>query len=234
MRTIAIGDIHGCSKALHGLIAEIKPQADDCLVFLGDYIDRGPDSRGVIEALLDVRERCNTKFLLGNHEVMLLGALRGLPADLWLKTGGQQTVTSYGGRLENISELHRDFLRSCLHYYETETHIFVHANYKADLPMDQQTEASLFWDHLTDYVPEPHVSGKHVVLGHTPQNRGEVGWFGHFTCLDTGCVGGSWLTALDVDSLETWQVSIQGHPREHWKAVKKVSRFIARFAKRRR
>lgn len=224
MRTIAIGDIHGCSTALIGLLQAIDPRPTDTLVFLGDYIDRGPDSRGVIEICMAARQRCHTIFLLGNHEIMLLGALRGLPQDHWLASGGRQTLTSFGGRLEGISPAHRQFLQECVHYYETATHIFVHANIRADLPMRKQDESSLFWDHLSDRIPEPHFSGKHVILGHTPQPNGNIGWYGHFTAIDTGCFAGGWLSAIDVGSLEIWQVSRQGHLRERWRLLKRMRR----------
>lgn len=222
MRTIAIGDIHGCSKALQGVLEVVKPTSDDRLIFLGDYVDRGPDSKGVIDLLLELRQHCKTVFLLGNHEIMFRGALRGLDPNLWLQIGGQPTVASYGGRLDMVNESHIDFLDACLPYYETEKHLFVHANYLPDLPLDVQPEAALYWEHLSDRVPDPHFSGKHVYLGHSPQVRGEIGYYGHFTCLDTGCFAGYWLSALDVDTGESWQVSKQGHIRENWRFFRRI------------
>ncbi len=222
MRTIAVGDIHGCSKALQGLLEVVQPQPCDCLVFLGDYVDRGPDSRGVIDLLLELREKCRTVFLLGNHEIMFRGALRGLDPELWLQIGGSPTLTSYGGLLEHVSREHIEFLDSLLPYYETEEHIFVHANYLENLPLADQPEESLFWEHLSDRVPQRHFSGKHVFCGHSPQSRGKIGNYGHFTCLDTGCVAGYWLTAVDIHSQELWQVSREGHPRGHWRLLRKA------------
>lgn len=220
MRTIVIGDIHGCSKALQGLLEAIEPTPEDLLIFLGDYVDRGPDSKGVINLLLEVRQRCQTVFLLGNHEIMFRGAVRGLNPDLWLQIGGGPTVTSYGGKLGNVSAEHVKFLEACLPYYESPDHIFVHANYVEDLPLDLQPEHSLFWEHLNDRVPRAHFSGKHVYLGHTPQPHGNIGFYGHFTCLDTGCFAGYWLSAVDIASGQSWQVSKEGHPRADWKLVK--------------
>ncbi len=221
-RTIAIGDIHGCWKALQGILDAIQPQSDDRLIFLGDYVDRGPDSKGVIESLLDLREQCQTVFLLGNHEIMFRCALRGLDPTFWLLQGGSQTVTSYGGLLANVPERHRQFLDDCLPSYETSRELFVHANYLADLPLEEQPEDTLFWEHLSDRLPLPHFSGKHVFCGHSPQLRGNIGHYGYFTCLDTYCFGGRWLSAMDVHSKETWQVSREGHLRQDWKLVKKV------------
>ncbi|MEZ6135678.1 MAG: metallophosphoesterase family protein [Pirellulaceae bacterium] len=215
MRTIAIGDIHGCVKALQSLVDVVAPDADDQLVFLGDYVDRGPDSKGVIDLLLDLKTRCRTVFLLGNHEIMFRGVLAGFPIAPWLASGGSQTVTSYGGRLSGVATEHIDFLHACLPYYETQQHIYLHANYLAELPLSEQPEQTLYWEHLGDRVPQPHISGKHVFCGHTPQPRGEIGYYGYFTCLDTCCFGGYWLSAIDVDTGETWQVSKEGHLREN-------------------
>ncbi len=222
MRTIVIGDIHGCVKALQGLIDAIAPVATDRLIFLGDYVDRGPDSKGVIELLLQLQQRCQTIFLLGNHEIMFRGALAGLPVEPWLLAGGRQTITSYGGTLSGVNSQHIEFLYTCVPHYETERHLFVHANYLADLPLNEQPEQTLFWEHLTDRVPQPHYSGKHVYLGHTPQPGGNVGYYQYFTCLDTCCFGGYWLTAMDLESGEVWQFSREGHFRENWRFFKKL------------
>jgi len=96
-RTIAIGDVHGCSAALAAVVQAIDPRALDTLVFLGDYIDRGPDSRGVLEQVIVLAERCVVVPLLGNHEEMLLAALEG-QSELryWLKFGGTEALSSYG------------------------------------------------------------------------------------------------------------------------------------------
>src|SRR5271165_1398204 len=98
-RTIAIGDIHGCSAALASLVRAIDPTPHDLLVFLGDYIDRGPDSRGVLEQVIALVERCTVVALMGNHEEMLLAALEG-QSELryWLKFGGTEALASYGYR----------------------------------------------------------------------------------------------------------------------------------------
>src|SRR5437588_8450863 len=96
-RTIAVGDVHGCSAALAALVRAIDLTELDTLVFLGDYIDRGPDSRGVLEQVIALAERCVVVPLLGNHEEMLLAALEG-QSDLhyWLNFGGMATLASYG------------------------------------------------------------------------------------------------------------------------------------------
>jgi len=214
-RTIAIGDIHGCSLALDGLLALIEPTAGDTIICLGDYIDRGPNSRGVIDRLLGLRSECNLITLMGNHEIMCLVALES-EADraLWESAGGRATLLSYGGELDQIPEEHRKFMAACKPFHETEQHIFVHANYVADLPLREQPPTALFWEHITRRLPAPHMSGKTAVVGHTPQHSGKVFDVGHLLAIDTYVFGEGLLTAIDVDSRRLWQATKYGYAFE--------------------
>jgi serine/threonine protein phosphatase 1 len=213
-RTIAIGDIHGCSAALRALIVAIQPEAGDTIVPLGDYVDRGPDSRGVIEAILELEKKCQVVPILGNHELMLLDAIdNSRMIGPWLECGGDATVRSYGGKLAGVLPEHLDFIRRCRRYHETATHFFVHANYAADVPLDEQPDYLLFWEHLFFHTPGPHDNGKIAVVGHTSQKTAEVFDLGHVICLDTFCHGGGWLTALDVVSGRVWQADKNGRLR---------------------
>ncbi len=222
-RTIAIGDVHGCSQALDALIQVIDPEPDDVIVALGDYVNRGPDSRGVIEKLIALEQRCNLIALLGNHDQMLLDACARRPQvfAIWLRMGGNATLSSYGSRPGSISAAdlaripaeHLAFLERCRSYHETETHIYVHAKYNPDLPMDRQPDWLLRWETLRDGVPSPHVSGKPVIAGHSSQKTGEILDLGHLICIDTYCYGGGWLTALEVHSRQVWQANQQGRLR---------------------
>ncbi len=215
-RTIAVGDIHGCSTALAVIINAIDPKPDDTIVTLGDYIDRGIDSKGVLDQLIDLAGRCRLVPLLGNHEEMLLNA-RDSRSELqfWLDCGGITTLDSYGdsGRLKLIPGTHIRFLERCVPYFETDTHIFVHANCKHDLPLEQQDGQTLRWLSLCDAVPGPHCSGKRVVVGHTPQPK--ILDLGHLICLDTGCSVGGFLTAMEMSSGRTWQVDEMGRCSEN-------------------
>jgi len=209
-RTIAIGDIHGCASELQSLLDLIQPSPEDTIIFLGDYIDRGPDSKTVIETVMALREQCHVIPLIGNHEVMLLDALQQpLMQSLWIQFGGQQTLDSYGGDISSIPQEHLAFLRECVRFHETNDHLFVHANYLPATPLDQQTPQILLWTHLTDLRPQPHVSGKRVIVGHTPQKNGKILDFGHLVCLDTFCFGNGVLTAMDVHSNDIWQTAIR-------------------------
>src|SRR3954451_13534332 len=134
-RTIAIGDIHGCSAALDALLDALRPRPEDTIVTLGDYINRGPDSRGVLDRLIDLGRWCRLVPVLGNHEEMLFEALAGsYPLDYFLGVGGDATLDSYGpGRDPSIiPKEHLGFLRGCLDFHETDTHVFTHAGYDPD------------------------------------------------------------------------------------------------------
>jgi serine/threonine protein phosphatase 1 len=215
-RIIAIGDVHGCSRALAALIGAIAPTPEDVLVVLGDYIDRGPDSRGVIEMLIDLGRRCRVAPLLGNHEELLLDVRAGLLPIHWTTCmGGGATLASYGNGndLGRILPEHIRFMEGSLDYVETATHIFLHANYDPVLPIREQPSSTIRWQSLRDAIPAPHRSGKTVIVGHTAQKDGEILDLGHIKCIDTYCYGRGWLTALDVVTSEVWQASRSGELR---------------------
>jgi serine/threonine protein phosphatase 1 len=222
-RIIAIGDVHGCLAALEAILDRVDLAADDTLVTLGDYVDRGPDSKGVIDALLAVAKKCRLIPILGNHEEMLLGVVDGKisPAD-WLRAGGLATLESYGPPagsadpaepepdMTAIPQAHIDFFRSCRDYHETDTHLLLHANYDPALPLAQQEPATIRWRSLRASVPGPHCSGKTAIVGHTPTRSGEIFDVGYLKGIDTYCYGGGWLTALDLASGEIWQADRDG------------------------
>lgn len=215
-RTIAIGDIHGCSIALAALIDAIDPQPEDTLVTLGDYVNKGIDSKGVLDFLLELEPRCKLVPLLGNHDAVMLAAIgRRLSMEGWKAIGGAATLQSYGAseRIDDVPATHAEFLRRCRMWHETPTHLFVHAAYDPNLPLDQQNEATLLWQGLRDEVPGPHVSGKTAIVGHTSQKDGEILDAGHLVCIDTYCWNGGWLTAMEVESRKVWQVDERGRLR---------------------
>lgn len=214
-RTIAIGDVHGCRDSLQGIIDLVNPTADDTLVVLGDCIDRGPDSRGVLDLLLELGDRCQLVTLLGNHEEMLLAAVdRPGTAGMWLECGGRETLASYdAGLARELPREHLLFIRTWQDYWENDTHFFAHANYAPEVTLDRQEWGYQRWQSLKRTQPKPHVSGKVAILGHTSQKSGEVLDRGHLQCIDTYCYGGKWLTALDPQSGECWQVDPKGNPR---------------------
>ncbi len=217
-RTIAIGDIHGCLLALDAILRAIDPRHEDIIVTLGDYVDRGPDSRGVLERLIALASQCSLVQILGNHDDVLLQARHSAHFRAFLSMGGLTTLTSYGASspqdLTMIPEEHIAFLETCVDYFETETHIFLHATYLPHLPMTEQPHLALRWESLRDCIPDPHHSGKTVIVGHTSQKSGEILDLGHIKCIDTRCYGGGWLTALDVHGGQVWQADRAGRLRK--------------------
>jgi serine/threonine protein phosphatase 1 len=205
-RIWAIGDIHGCSTALRALMAAIDPRPEDTVVVLGDFIDCGPDSKGVVEHLIALGNRCQLICLLGDHEEMLLNALESKSEfRYWFKLGGKQTLRSYSDWLTDVDVIppeHVRFIRNCRDYYETETHVFVHANCNPSLPISLTSATKLRWELLDLSQVQAHQSRKTVVVGHTPQVSGEVLDLGFLVCIDTDCFRGGWLTALEVVSRE--------------------------------
>lgn len=215
-RLIAVGDIHGCAAALDGLLAAIRLTAADRIVFLGDYVDRGPDSCGVIQRIIELQQSFDVVPLLGNHEEMMLSVLEHRsPLSWWFMYGGRETMLSYGNELDVavVPKEHLTFLKSLRSYHEEPEHFFVHANYVASETLDHQPPEALRWVGLRETIPGPHDNGKLAVVGHTSQKKGEVLDLGHLVCLDTYCFGGGWLTARDMLSGQTWQVNQFGEAR---------------------
>jgi serine/threonine protein phosphatase 1 len=219
MRTLAIGDIHGCLTALDALLEIVELRPDDQIITLGDYVDRGPDSRGVIERVLELRTTHSLVALRGNHDLMMIEAHAGR-GGAWLACGGKETLASYGVRIRNklfgfdlIPKAHWKFLEEELvNWYEKGRHLFVHASVNPHLPMEEQDEYTLLWEKVLD--PIEHRSGKVIVCGHTKQYSGVPLNLGSTICIDTGVYDDQgWLTCLDVDTGGYWQANQRGQRR---------------------
>jgi serine/threonine protein phosphatase 1 len=205
-RILAIGDIHGCNHQLENLLEKIafEPRADT-LVLVGDYIDRGPDSRGVIDTLLELKESCPGMVCLkGNHEEMLLNYyLDGRGEQQFFINGGLITLDSYGlnpadaraGR--GLPESHLDFLRSLRLFHETEDYLFVHAGLRPGIPLAEQSPSDLLWIRY-EFIDSAANFGRTVVFGHTPLHGplSEPNKIG----IDTGAVYGGHLTCVELPS----------------------------------
>jgi serine/threonine protein phosphatase 1 len=204
-------------------LAADAPTPADRLVTVGDYVDRGPDSSGVLDALIPWQESGRLVALRGNHEQMMLWARRGGEAlRMWLLCGGLETLASYGtsavslDALDDIPQRHWRFVEDeCVDWYEVEGYFFVHANAYAELALQEQPEYMLFWEKLEG--PCAHVSGKVMVCGHTPQ-RGRLPLnLGTTVCIDTGVyLPDGWLTCLEVYTGRYWQANEQGEVRTGW------------------
>jgi len=212
-RLIAIGDIHGCDRALRGLLRAIAPDASDTLVFLGDFVDRGPNPRQVIEIILQLQEITRVVAIKGNHEEMLEAVIQHkLDLSMWLKHGGLSTLDSYEfvGELDFLPAAHAAFFADLQDYFEQDNFFFTHAAYDPLTDLPEQPWEELRWHSLREEVPAPHSSGKTAIVGHTANPTGDCVDLGHLICIDTFCYGGGFLTALDVHRRAVWQAKNDG------------------------
>lgn len=190
----AIGDIHGCYDRLRAALAKIEAHAGlrpYSGIFLGDYVDRGPQSREVVNQVRELvaePKRCGTwRALRGNHERMMIDAARD-PAwlDKWLSYGADATLRSYEGQERALAD-HRRWLAGLPTMIETEYHVFVHAGCSTRYPLADQPEAIRLW--IRSWEKDDPDFGKHIVYGHTPRTRPLL--LAHSSGLDTGaCYGG--------------------------------------------
>jgi serine/threonine protein phosphatase 1 len=197
----AIGDIHGSLDKLRDLMMLCERHADGrtaSFIFLGDYIDRGPDSRGVVEALMDMQSRQPDRViaLKGNHEAVALEVVDGeTEAELWLREGGTATLRSYDiDDARDLPDEHVAWLRALPLCYDDGRRFFVHAGVDPEKPLGAQRDRDLIW------IREPFLSdardyGRLIVHGHTPQTDGIPDFRGNRLNLDTGAVFGRPLTA---------------------------------------
>ncbi len=208
-RILAIGDIHGCWTALDTLLAEINLQPEDTLVTLGDYCDRGPNTKGVLERLVSLSADCHLVALRGNHDALMLAARSDFAKGLeWKQVGGIETLESYGS-LTAVPDAHWEFLEhQCVNYWEAETHFFVHGGVYPDVPLPEQPIYALHWKRFENV--EAHESGKVMVCGHTSQKNGLPRDLGYAVCIDTWAYGDGWLSCLDVEAGEVWQADERG------------------------
>ena len=211
MLTYAIGDVHGCVDKLVRLLARCRAHAGDRrrrLVFVGDYIDRGPDSRGVIETLLKLqRSEPEVICLRGNHEALMLDAVESGDEALWLLNGGGETLESYDATqaLDLPAEL-VDWADALPLFFDDGRRLFVHAGLNPRVPLDHQTEQDLLW------IREPFLSsrndfGRLVVHGHTPLRAGVPDLRSNRLNIDTAAVFGGPLTAAVFEEHRTEPVA---------------------------
>ena len=219
MRLFAIGDLHGCLSALQGLLLAVDLGPADRVVTLGDYINKGPDTKGVLDQLIVLAQTGQLIALKGNHEFKMLAARTQqtfqLNDEVLLD---RHTLASYGivpetakpkQALAQIPDTHWQFVSTqCRDWWESDQHIFTHANVDPLKPMAEQPASKLFWEKFNN--PQPHMSGITLVCGHTRQKSGIPINLGHASCIDSWACGSGWLTALEVISGEIWQVNQRG------------------------
>lgn len=219
-RLLAIGDIHGCYRAFDVLLSLIEFSTDDTLVLLGDYVDRGPRSRQVIDRIISLCASHTVFPLRGNHELMMIAARENFyQARRWMISGGAATLDSYNGSGGSVAQLsdvpaeHWKFLtHRLLPYYESENHIFVHGSVDPQTPMNKQSERTLCWSTYHQSFPG-HISGKIVICGHELQESGLPATNGKSICIDTGAWDSGWLTCIEANSCQIWQANQRGKAR---------------------
>jgi serine/threonine protein phosphatase 1 len=217
-RLFAIGDVHGCSSALDTLLELVEPTPEDTLIFLGDYVDRGPDARGVLDRLVELSKRENFVALRGNHDLWMLNARQDREwRTSWLDrgVGGMATLDSYKAQsFKDIPDSHWEFLENTKLYFETEKFIFTHAGIDGELDLKDQSEEALLWRRVT--ACGPHYSGRTLICGHTAQKKGVPLDLGHAICIDTWAYGKGFLSCLDCEHRYLWQASQEGEVNEGW------------------
>lgn len=213
-RCFIVGDIHGCLDELNCLLDTLAPGSEDTIVFLGDYIDRGPASLGVIDRLLRLRsEGPHCAFLRGNHEDMFLSYVGwgGRYGESFLYNGGDATLRSYGLEHRPSHEIadrfpadHAEFLRALEIRHEVGSFLCVHAGLNPDRPLGAQDEEEMLWIRGA-FIKRPHSFPFTVVFGHTPFREVlldppyKIG-------LDTGLVYGNKLSCLEIFAADLFQL----------------------------
>lgn len=209
-KIFAVGDIHGCFDKLQALMGLIDiDAARDTLVFVGDYIDRGPRSKEVVDYVMGLGKTMQqVVFLKGNHEFMLQRYLDGEAMDMFLANGGDATLGSYmraGGDWDGhpIPPDHLAFFSGLGLYHETEDFIFVHGGLKPGVPIEKQREWDMLWIR-DEFIYSDFDFGKRIIFGHTPFRKPLV--LDNKIGIDTGAVYGNQLTCVELPAVRFYSV----------------------------
>ena len=216
----AVGDIHGMRNELEKLLESLPLQPEDHVIFIGDYVDRGPEPKGVVDVLLEFQKKQRCTFLVGNHEAMFLSYIGWespwyFGGDAFLKNGGETTLQSYGYfGVDDFSfpADHEEFFRGLKLYHIEGSYAFVHAGLSRDglrlsdieYALSRERPRDVLWQRSTAAIP--HSLGVTIVYGHTPVPDLQVRWNLPYTIgIDTGCVYGGKLTAIRLPDETVFQ-----------------------------
>ncbi|MDE4084509.1 metallophosphoesterase family protein [Planococcus maritimus] len=219
-RILAISDIHGELELFNKLLEQVHYDAStDQLILLGDYVDRGPNAKGVLQRVIELEQQ-GAIVLRGNHDQMMLEAAKGETgaAGNWLRNGALPTLQSYDVSIEGMklpaTELfweHVEFLKKTKLYYETDGYIFVHAGVQPGVPVEETDLYVLMW--IRDEFHRGYSSDKKVVFGHTPTftMRGTQDYRVYFgdngiIGIDGGAVYGGQLNCLELPGEQVYFV----------------------------
>lgn len=191
-RIIAIGDVHGCNNAFQKMLFdELQVTKEDAVYLVGDYIDRGPDSKGVIDTILSLQEKdFQIHCLRGNHEEMMMDSLMDETLfPRWVKNGGAETLESF--HIESYSEMPGKYVRffdDTKYYIDTGDYIFVHAGLNFKLENLFEDREAMIW--IRNYNPvQPVLENKILIHGHTPKPLEYIlTQKGNCINIDAGCV----------------------------------------------
>ena len=230
----AIGDIHGCPQELELLLKKLPLSKETLVIFLGDYIDRGPYSKQVVDIILELKKKVPVLGLKGNHEKMFLEFLDNKTtqdAAAFIFNGGGATLASYADDFGNytLPEMHIKFFKALLPYYETEDYVFVHAGLP-DISLTElsklKTHEDLFWIR-EEFFNSTFKWGKTVIHGHTPNRQIES--TDKRINIDTSCVYGGQLTALQLPEKIVYQVAKQNEIEHRYLKEKDSQRRTMRY-----
>jgi serine/threonine protein phosphatase 1 len=216
-RFFIVGDIHACPQELEALLTELSLQPEDQLVFLGDYVDRGPGARDVVDLLLRMRDDavCAMTFLKGNHEDMFLDfmGLGGNYGEAFLMNGGVKTLDSYGctpfmdraAIVARMPRAHLAFFDNLDLIFPVGELLCVHAGISPLRPLEEQDPEDLLWIRQ-EFIENPHPLPYTVVYGHTPQREVRLD-LPYKVGIDTGLVYGGKLSCLEFTEKKLFQVA---------------------------
>lgn len=220
-RILVISDIHGELKLFDSLLERVKYDADeDQLILVGDYVDRGPDSKGVLNRVSELK-RNGAVVLRGNHDEMMLNVVDGVSGALerWERNGALMTLQSYDSSIESVIlsagaefEKHISLIREMDYYYETKDYIFVHAGVSPDTPVQKTDPHTFLW--IRELFYEKYSGDKTVIFGHTPtsairQEKNHDIYFGenNIIGIDGAATYGGQLNCLELPGKRTHSVA---------------------------
>ncbi len=225
-RTLVIGDIHGAYKALEQALLRAKVRDEDTLIFLGDYVDGWSESAKVIDLLISLKQQQDCVFMLGNHDAWTREWLNARDASpVWLKYGGQSTVDSYSGFVQEDMDRHIDFYNTLQNFYiDAKNNLYIHAGFSSMHGPTSETYSSNYnWDRTlwemalamdvrikkdSELYPKRLKLFKEIFIGHTPTINYDVDvpmnavnvWN-----IDTGAAFTGKVSVMDIDTKEYWQ-----------------------------
>ena len=190
-RAFAIGDIHGCTKTFRMLLEEgIKIEKTDSIYCLGDYVDRGADSKGVVDYILAMRKKgYKIRTLRGNHEeIMMESGKSKANFKHWVKNGGKATLESFGvSSYSKLKPVYKNFFNETAFYFPVGKYLLVHAGFNFAAPNFKEDKEAMLW--IRNFIINKEVLGNRIIVhGHTPVKLPVNNKNSNVINIDGGCV----------------------------------------------